>query len=120
MDNHIEGMSAHSDIADALVTARSPLGDVQLFCRDWQQYRYVVASTKTVIFGLALGMKTIGLRLDERMKARALALRFSAMIGPSLIGSSGHGRLPWRREKSKDEKAQQVRSSEPPLCFSAR
>ena len=71
--NHIEGLSTHSDIADALATALKPLGDVQLFCPDWQQYRYVVASTKSVIFALAVGMNTIGLRLDERMKARALA-----------------------------------------------
>jgi hypothetical protein len=71
--NHIGGLSAHSDIADALVTALKSLGGVQLFCPDWRQYRYVVASTKGVIFALALGMNTIGLRLDERMKARALA-----------------------------------------------
>jgi hypothetical protein len=71
--NHIEGLSAHSDIADALVTALKPLGDVQVFCPDWQQYRYVVASTKSVIFAIALGMNLNGFRLDERMKARALA-----------------------------------------------
>lgn len=71
--NHIEGSSAHSDIADALATALRPLGDVQLFCPDSQRYRFVVASTKRVIFALAVGMNTIGLRLDERMKARALA-----------------------------------------------
>jgi len=71
--HHIEGLSAHSDIADALATALKPLGDVQLFCPDPQQYRYVVASTKGVIFALAIGMNTIGFRLDERMKARALA-----------------------------------------------
>ena len=71
--NYIGGLSAHSDIADALATALKPLGDVQLFCPDWQQYRYVAASTKSVIFALALGMNVIGIRLDERMKPRALA-----------------------------------------------
>jgi len=71
--NYIEGLSAHSDIADALETALKPLGDVQLFCPDWQRYRYVVASTNSVIFALAVGMNVVGLRLDERMKARAVA-----------------------------------------------
>lgn len=70
---HIEGLSAHSDVADALTIALKPLGDVQPFCPNPQQYRYVVASTRGVIFALALGMDTIGFRLDERMKTRALA-----------------------------------------------
>src|SRR5436189_2421849 len=70
---HIGGRSAHSDVADALMTAVKPLGDVQLFCPDWQQYRYVVASTKCFIFGFAIGMNTIAFRLDDRMKSRALA-----------------------------------------------
>ena len=71
--NHVEGLSAHSDIAEALSAALKPLGDVQIFCPDWQQYRYVVASTKGIIIALAAGMNTTGFRLDERMKARALA-----------------------------------------------
>lgn len=70
---HIEGLSAHSDVADALTIALKPLGDVQPFCPNPQQYRYVVASTRGVIFALALGMDTTGFRLDERMKTRALA-----------------------------------------------
>ena len=71
--DHLEGLSAHSDVAGALSAALKPLGDVQIFCPDWQQYRYVVASTKGIIIALALGMNTTGFRLDERMKARALA-----------------------------------------------
>jgi hypothetical protein len=71
--DHVEGLSAHSDIAEALVAALKPLGDVQIFCPDWQQYRSVVASTKGIIIALAVGMNTTGFRLDERMKARALA-----------------------------------------------
>ena len=70
---HIEGLSAHSDVVEALATALKPLGDVQIFCPDSQQYRYVVASTKGIIIALAVGMNTTGFRLDERMKARALA-----------------------------------------------
>jgi len=53
---HLDSKSAHSDIAEALSTAVKPLGDVQLFCPDWKQYRYVTASTKGIIFGFAIGM----------------------------------------------------------------
>ena len=70
---HLEGLSAHSDVAEALGAALEPLGDVQIFCPDCQQYRYVVASTKGIIIALAVGMNTTGFRLDECMKARALA-----------------------------------------------
>ena len=70
---HIQGLSAHSDIVDALATALRPLGDVQRFCPDPQGYRYEVASTRGIIFAVALGMNTIGFRLDEPMKSRALA-----------------------------------------------
>jgi len=69
----LDGLSAHSDVAEALTTALEPLGDVQIFCPDSQQYLYVVASTKGVIFAFAVGMNTTCFRLDERMKIRALA-----------------------------------------------
>ena len=71
--DYLNGKSAHSDVADALRAACKPLGDIKLFCSDWQQYRYVIASTKGVVIAFALGMNTIGFRLDARMKARALA-----------------------------------------------
>ena len=70
---HIEGLSAHSDVVDALARALRPLGEVQRFCPDPEAYRYELASTRGVIFAVALGMSTIGFRLDERMKTRALA-----------------------------------------------
>ena len=70
---HIEGLSVHSDVVEALGTALKPLGDVQCFCPDPAEYRSVVASTRGVIFAVALGMRTIGFRLDERMRSRALA-----------------------------------------------
>jgi hypothetical protein len=69
----LDGLSAHSDVAEALTTALEPLGDVQIFCPDPQQLLYVVASTKGVIFAFAVGMNTSCFRLDERMKTRALA-----------------------------------------------
>ena len=70
---HVEKLSAHSDIAEALTSAVEQLGDVQIFCPDWEQYRYVVVSTKGIIIALAVGMNVIAFRLDEHMKARALA-----------------------------------------------
>ena len=70
--NHVEGLSAHSDIVEALGAAVKPLGDVQFFCPDIQEYRYVVVSTKNVVFGFATGMTSVAFRLDERLKQRAL------------------------------------------------
>ena len=70
--NHIESLSAHSDVAQALIGALKPLGDVRIFCPNQQQYRYVIASTRGIIIALAVGMDSIAFRLDERMRARAL------------------------------------------------
>lgn len=70
---YLADKSAHSDIVDVLRAAVRPLGDVQLFCPDWQAYRYVVASTGGIIFGVAVGMDTVAFRLDARMRERALA-----------------------------------------------
>lgn len=75
---YIADKSAHSDLSDAMTTALKPLGDVQLFCPDWSQYRYVVASTKGIIFAFATGMRAVAFRLDETMKSRALATGASA------------------------------------------
>lgn len=84
---HIEELSAHSDIAEALAVAVKPLGDVQLFCPDLERYRYVMASTRSVVFGFAVGMNTVAFRLDERMKGRALATGASACpaCGPDWV-----------------------------------
>ena len=70
---HIGDLSAHSDVAEALTTAVEPLGDVQTYCPDWEAFRYVIVSTKGLIFGFAVGQNTIAFRLDERMRSRALA-----------------------------------------------
>lgn len=69
---HVAEKSAHSDIADVLLGAVKPLGDVQSFCPDWRSYRYVIVSTKAVIFGVAVGMHTIAFRLSPKMRERAL------------------------------------------------
>ncbi len=69
---HIGSLSAHSDVADALLDAVRPLGDVQVFCPDPAQCRYLVTSTTNVIFGVAVGMNQVGFRLDAALKARSL------------------------------------------------
>jgi hypothetical protein len=69
---YLNPLSAHSDVVEALMKAVEPLGDVQTFCPDPHEYRYVAVSTKSVVFGFAAGMSKIGFRLDERLKQRAL------------------------------------------------
>jgi hypothetical protein len=70
---YIRDLSAHGDVAEALLESVKPLGDVQTFCPDPSQYRYIVVSTQQIIFGFAVGMNEIVFRLDARMKNRALA-----------------------------------------------
>ncbi len=71
--DYLQDKSAHSDIADVLVGAVKSLGDARVYCPDWHAYRYVAAYTRGIIFGVALGMDTVGFRLDDRMRDRALA-----------------------------------------------
>ena len=71
--DHLEGLSAHSDVVETLGATLEPLGDVQKYSPDPQQYGYVVASTKGIIIALAVEMNTVGFRLDDRMKTRAIA-----------------------------------------------
>ena len=70
---HLADKSAHSDVGDALRAAIRPLGGAQLFCPDWQAYRYVAASTVGTIFAFAAGMSQLAFRLDEPLRERALA-----------------------------------------------
>jgi hypothetical protein len=69
---YLEHLSAHSDVADQLIKAVEPLGDVQTFCPNPREYRYVVVSTKNVAFGFARGMTSVAFRLDQVLKKRAL------------------------------------------------
>lgn len=64
--------SAHSDIATELEAAVKPLGGAQLYCPDWQSYRYVTASTGGIVFAFAEGMNRIAFRLEDSMRRRAL------------------------------------------------
>jgi len=70
---HVAAKFAHSDLSEVLQAAIKPLGDVELYCPDWPKYHYLVASTRHVIFGFAIGMNTIAFRLDRVFEARALA-----------------------------------------------
>lgn len=84
---YLHDKSAHGDLAGVLLSAVDPLGDVQLFCPDSAAYRYLVASTKGLIFGFATGMNVIAFRLDPRMKARALETGGEAwpLAGPEWV-----------------------------------
>ena len=68
----IKDYSAHSDVADALVKAVAPLGDVQTFCPDASQYKYLIVSTKNIIFGITVGMNKTAFRLNPLFKHRAI------------------------------------------------
>ena len=70
--SYVGGKSAHSDIAEALANAVKTLGDVQHFCPNTAEYKYLVVSTQGVIFGIAVGMSGLAFRLDPTFKERAL------------------------------------------------
>ena len=70
--SYVAGKSAHSDIAEALASAVKKPGDVQQFCPNTVEYKYLVVSTQGVIFGVAVGMSGLAFRLDPIFKERAL------------------------------------------------
>ncbi len=70
---YIGTLSAHDGVAEALLEAVVPLGDVQAYCPDSSKFRYVVVATKGVVFGLAAGMDQVGFRLSASFVGRALA-----------------------------------------------
>ena len=69
---YIQDLSAHDGVADELVKSVNPLGDVQVFCPDWESFRYVVVSTNNIIFAVALGQDTVAYRLNAEFKEKAL------------------------------------------------
>lgn len=60
---HLNGKSAHSDIALPLARAVRLLPRTQLYCSDREHFGYVVAYTNGTIFAFAAGMSSIALRL---------------------------------------------------------
>ena len=79
--------SAHSDIKEALEVAVKPLGDAQTYCPNISEFRYIVASTKNIIFGFAHGMNTIAFRLDATFKSRAIETGGKGLseVGPEWV-----------------------------------
>jgi hypothetical protein len=45
----IQHLSTPSDLADPFQAALKPLGEVRLFCPDWENYRYVAAATNHIV-----------------------------------------------------------------------
>ncbi len=78
----IKDFSAHSDVAVVLEEAVARLGDVQTFCPDPLRYRYVLAFTKKIIFGFAMGSNMIAFRLNPLFKGRALETGGSDLSEP--------------------------------------
>ena len=79
--------SAHSDIREALEGAVEPLGDVQTYCPNISEFKYIVVSTNNIIFGFAQGMNMIAFRLDATFKSRAIETGGKALseIGPNWV-----------------------------------
>ena len=70
--DYIKDLSAHDGVASELINALRPLGDVQVYCPDPASFRYVVAATNNIIFGIAHGMDTVAFRLDPVTREKAL------------------------------------------------
>jgi predicted amidohydrolase len=79
--------SAHDEVASALLGATRALGDVVTYCPDPKQFRYVLAATRGIIFGVATGMNAVSFRLDREMRERALQSGAAAApeIGPDWV-----------------------------------
>lgn len=69
----VRDLSTHSDVWEKLWGALEPLDDVEAFCPDPANYRYVVAYVGSRIFAFAVGMSNIYVRLDSADRSRALA-----------------------------------------------
>jgi hypothetical protein len=84
---YLRDASAHSDVSDALIRAVEPLGDVQAYSPNPARYRFLTASTRGVVFGFAVGMNSIGFRLNPVLKSRALATGAEAcpQAGPDWV-----------------------------------
>ena len=79
--------SAHSDIREALEVAVKPLGDVQTYCPNIYEFKYMVVSTNNIIFGFAQGMNMIAFRLDATFKSRAIETGGKGLseVGPEWV-----------------------------------
>ena len=84
---YLDDSSAHSDIREALEGAVEPLGDVQTYCPNISEFKYVVVSTNNIIFGFAQGMNMIAFRLDATFKSRAIETGGKGLseVGPDWV-----------------------------------
>ena len=84
---YLGGSSAHSDIREALEGAVEPLGDVQTYCPNISEFKYIVVSTNNIIFGFAQGMNMIAFRLDATFKSRAIETGGKGLseVGPDWV-----------------------------------
>jgi hypothetical protein len=61
--SRLEGLSAHSDIAQPLCMAAHEFPGAATYCPDFDAYRYVVAYANERIFAFAEGMHGLTLRM---------------------------------------------------------
>ena len=69
---YVSGLSAHSDLAEALEIAIAPLGVAHTYCPDPDNCRYFIAYADDTVFSYATGMKTVAFRLSPGFKQRAI------------------------------------------------
>ena len=69
---YISGQSAHSDVANVLEIAITPLGEAHTYCPDPHNYRYLIAYVNDTVFSYAAGMRTVAFRLSSGYKQRAI------------------------------------------------
>jgi hypothetical protein len=70
--SHLDGLSAHSDVALPLCMAVRELPGAADYCPDPQAYGYVVAYANERIFAFAEGMHGLTLRLPPESVATAI------------------------------------------------
>ncbi len=70
--SHLEGRSAHSDIALPLCMVVRELPGAATYCPDYDAYRHVVAYANERIFAFAEGMHGLTLWLPPRSRAEAM------------------------------------------------
>ena len=69
---YLRGKSAHSDIVFPLESAARNFSDVELYCSDRENFGYVFAFTGTTIFGFAVGMGSVCLKLTQELASAAI------------------------------------------------
>ena len=93
--SHLDGLSAHSDVALPLCMALRELPGAAGYCPDSEAYGYVIAYANERIFAFADGMHGLTLRLPAESAAAAIGAGATAsVLGDSwyffrLFGTAG-------------------------------